>query len=173
MSSQSSISFRKRNDVDEVYTFRYQVRGSTLSIDNSVVMVEYQDDHEALIIAGNLPGLAWYFNNYPNVEGDEKQQKYEFSREQLEHAKTHLEGYGPKESTSQANSGNRHMEDLYVTVDREERDQVVFKMWQMLSEMKERYIEFLEASDDEEHLDYPSLQREIINISQDIDLGKR
>lgn len=58
MTSQSSISFRKRNDVDEIYTFQYQVRGATLSIENSVVMVEYQDDDTVLIIAGNLPDLT-------------------------------------------------------------------------------------------------------------------
>lgn len=173
MTSRSSISFRKRDDVDEIYTFPYQVRGSTLSIDNAVVMVEYQDDGKVLIIAGNLPGLAGYFNNYPDVEGEMKEERYDFAREQLKQAKTHLEEYDPEESTSKSNSGNRSMEDLYVTVDREERDQVVFKMWQMLNEMKERYIKFLEGSDEEEYVDYPSLQSEILDISQNIDLGER
>lgn len=170
MASQSSISFRKRNDVDEIYTFQYQVRGATLSIDNSVVMVEYQDDGQALIIAGNLPGMSGYFDNYPDVEGEEKQRRHVFARELLEEAKAHLKGYDLKESTSKSNSGNRSMEDLYVTVDREERDHVLFKMWQMLNEMKERYIEFLEESDEDEYLDYPSLESEIIEISRELDL---
>lgn len=172
MASRQSISFRKRNDVDEIYTFPYQVRGSTLSIDNSVVMVEYQDDGQALIIAGNLPGLAGYFNNYPDVEGEEKQRQHEFARKLLKQAKTHLKDYEPKESTSTSNSGNRSMEDLYVTVDREERDHVVFKMWQMLNEVKDRCIEFLKESDEDEHLNYPSLQSEIVELSQDLDIGR-
>jgi hypothetical protein len=74
MASQQSISFRKRNDVDEIYTFPYQVRDSTLSIDNSVVMVEYQDDNQALIITGNLPGLNRYFNC--SIENGRQQQGY-------------------------------------------------------------------------------------------------
>lgn len=74
MASQQSISFRKRNDVDEIYTFPYQVRDSTLSIDNSVVMVEYQDDNQALIITGNLPGLNRYFNC--SIENGRQQRDY-------------------------------------------------------------------------------------------------
>jgi len=136
-------------------------------------MVEYQDNNQVLIIAGNLPGLAKYFDNYPDVEEEEKQRQHEFAQKQLEQAKTYLAEYDPKESISESNSGNRSMKDLYVTVNREERDQVVFKMWQMLNEMKERYIEFLEESDEEEHLEYPSLRSEIIDISQDIDLNER
>lgn len=65
------------------------------------------------------------------------------------------------------------MEDVYVTVDREERDRVVFIMWQMLNDMKQRYIEFLEKSNEEEYLDYPSLQNELIEISQRVSLDKR
>lgn len=173
MASNPSISFRKRNEVDETYTFAYQVRGSTLSIDNSVVMVEYQDDDTALIIAGNLPGLSGYFDDYPDVEGEQKQQRHRFARKQLERAKAHLDEYDPEESISVANSGNRNMRDLYVTVDKTERDRVVFKMWQMLTEMKDHYVEFLQQSDDEEYRDYPSLQSEIIEISTDIELPKR
>jgi len=173
MTSRSSISFRKRDTADEIYTFQYQVRDATLSIDNSVVMVEYQEDDTALVIAGNLPGLAGYFNNYPDIEDEEKQRQHEFARSQLKHAKDHLEEYGPEESISEAHSGNRSMQDLYVYVNSEERDRVLFKMWQMLNEMKERYIEYLEKSDEEEHLDYPSLQNEIIEISKKIDLNER
>jgi hypothetical protein len=170
MSTHSSISSRKRDAADEIYTFPYQVRSSTLSIDNSVVMVEYQDDEQALIIAGNLPGLTGYFDNYPEVEGEEKQRRHDFAKTQLERAKNHLDDYDPEESTSKSNSGNRHMQDLYVTVDREERDQVVFKMWQMLNEMKEQYIEFLQESDEEEYLDYPQLQNEIVEVSKRVDI---
>jgi len=133
-------------------------------------MVEYQDDNQVLVIAGNLPGLNRYFNNYPDVDGDQKQQEHVFAQELLKQAKTHIEEYDPKESTSKSNSGNRSMEDLYVTVDREERDRVVFKMWQMLNDMKNEYIEFLEESDEDEYLDYPSLQSEVVEISQDLDL---
>lgn len=173
MTSQRSISFRKRNDVDEIYTFPIEVNSSTLSIENSVVMVECQDDDTALVIAGNLPGLGGYFDNYPNVEGEEKEERHQFAKNQLKRAKACLEEYDPNESTSKANSGNRHMEDLYVSVDREERDPVVLKMWQMLNRMKERYIDFLKNSDEEEHLDYPRLQNEVLEISQDIDLYRR
>lgn len=173
MASQRSISFRKRNDVDEIYTFQYQVRSSTLTIDNSVIMVEYQDEGRALIIAGNLPGMTGYFNNYPEVDGEDKQRQRNFARELFGKAKTHIEEYDPEESTSKSNSGNRSMEDLYVTVDKRERDRVVFKMWQMLNEMKEEYIEFLEQSDEDEYLNYPSLESEIVDISKGLDISER
>jgi len=170
MASQQSISFRKRNDVDEIYTFPYQVNEATLTIDNAVVMVKYQDDGQVRVIAGNLPGLSSYFNNYPDVDGEEKQRQYEFAQQLLEEAKTHIAEYDPKESTSKSNSGNRSMQDLYVTVEKAERDRVVFKMWQMLNEMKERYISFLKDSDEDEHLDYPSLESEIVEVSKDLDI---
>lgn len=169
MARKSSKAFRKRDDVDEVYTFQYGI-SSILNIDNSVVMVEYQDD-QVLIIAGYLPGLTGYYNDCPDVGGEEKKRQREFSRELLDEAKTYLQEYNPKEDYSESNQGNRSMSDLYVTVDREERDRVVFKMWQMLNHMKTRYLEFLKESNDEEYLDYPSLQDEIIDISQDIEIN--
>lgn len=169
MTSHSNISFRKREDVDEIYTFPYQVNDATLKTDNSVVMVEYQDDGEALIIAGNLPGMTGYYDNYPDVENEEKQRKHEFAQELLDEAKEFVEEYGPETSSSKTHSGNRSLRDLYVKVDREDRDRVVMAMWQMLNYMKQRYIEFLEESEEDEHLDYPSLEKEIVEISKTLD----
>lgn len=169
MASTSSISFRKREDVDEIYTFPYKVNEATLKIDNSVVMVEYQEDGESLIIAGNLPGLTGYFDNPDEIDG-ERLRRHNFAQELLREAKEKfLDGYDPKESSSSSNSGNRYMEDLYVKVDQEERDRVVIAMWQMLNHMKERYIDFLEDSEEDEHLDYPSLEEEVLEISKTLD----
>jgi len=47
---------------------------------------------------------------------------------------------------------------------------VVFKLWQMPNDMKTQYIEFLEESDEQEHLGYPGLRSEIVEISRDLDL---
>jgi len=169
MGSTQSISFRKRNEVDEIYTFPYDVRQSTLQIRNSVVMVEYLDDGEALIIAGNLPGVAGYFNNYPDVEGEDKKRRHKLSHELVEYAEDFLSEYGPKTSTSKSNSGNRSMEDIYVTVGQEKRNEVVLKMWQMLNHMKERYIESLSKSDEEDHHAYVSLREEVLETTKMIE----
>lgn len=170
MGSTRSISFRKRNEVDEIYTFPVEIEQAVLQIRNSVVMVEYQEDGEVLIIAGNLPGLTGYFDNYPGVNGEERKRRREFARELLEESEDFLDGYSPKESTSKSNSGNRSMNDLYVTVVQEDRDLVVMKMWQMLNHMKKRYVEFLRNSDEEEYYDYPSLEGEVVQISKHIEL---
>lgn len=169
MTSHSNISFRKREDADEIYTFPYQVNEATQKIDNSVVMVEYQTDGQALIIAGNLPGMIGYYDNYPDVEDEEKQRKHEFSQELLDEAKEFVEEYGPETSSSKSHSGNRSLRDLYVEVEREKRDEVVMGMWQMLNYMKSRYIDFLEESGEDEHLDYPSLEEEVLEISKTLD----
>lgn len=169
MSSTQSISFRKREDVDEIYTLPIAVNDATLQITTSVVMVEYQDDGEALIIAGNLPGMRGYFDNYPDVEGEEKHERHEFARELLPESKAYLEEYDPQESTSTSNSGNRSMKDLYVKVESEKRDKVVMVMWRMLHHMKERYITFLEESDEAEYIAEQPLEAEVVDISKRID----
>jgi hypothetical protein len=166
MGSTGSISFRKRNQADEIYTYPFDVRQSTLQIRNSVVMVEYLDDGEVRVIAGNLPGVAGYFNNYPNVKGEDKSRRHELSHELVEYGEDFLSEYDPKTSTSESNSGNRTMEDIYVTVDQEKRDEVVLKMWQMLNHMKERYIESLSESDEKDHHNYPSLEEEVLEITK-------
>lgn len=171
MSSTQSISFRKRKDVDEIYTLPISVDEATLQITTSVVMVEYLDDDEVLIIAGNLPGLSGYFDNYPDVDGAEKQRRYEFAQELLPEAKTYLTGYDPQESTSSSNSGNRSMEDLYVEIERAKRDEVVMAMWQMLNWMKDRYIEFLGESDEDVYIAERPLETEVVDISKRLDCG--
>lgn len=166
MASTMSISFRKRDEVNEIYIFPYDVQQSTLQIRNSAVMVEYLDDGEALIIAGNLPGVAGYFNNYPDVDGEDKKRKYKLSHELVEYAEDFLSEYDPKTSTSESNSGNQSMRDIYVTVGQEKRDEVVMKMWQLLNHMQERYIESLSESDEEDHHDYRSLEEEVLGITK-------
>lgn len=169
MGSTSSISFRKRKDADEIYTFPYEVNQATLQIRNSVVMVEYQGDGEVLIIAGNLPGMAGYFNNYPGVKGEDKHRRHKFSNKLLENAEEFLEDYDPQRSTSTSNSGNRSMEDLYVTVQEEKQDEVVMKMWKMLNHIRDEYIGFLSDQENEEYHDYPPLEEEILEITKKCD----
>lgn len=166
MGSTPSISFRKRDEVDEIYTFPYEVRQSTLQIRNSAVMIEYLDDGEVLIIAANLLGVAGYFNNYPDKEGDDKKRRHELAHELVEYAEDQLSEYDPQTSTSKANSGNRAMRDIYVTVDEKKRDEVVMKMWQILNHMKKRYIKSLQESDEKEYHDYPSLEEEVLDITK-------
>ena len=122
MSATRSISFRKREEVDEIYTLPVGVDDATLQIRTSVVMVESQDDGEVLVIAGNLPGMGGYFDNYPDVDGAEKERRQTFAQETLPVAKSYLEEYDVQESTSKSNSGNRQLKDLYVTVDEEQRE---------------------------------------------------
>lgn len=129
-------------------------------------MIEHLDNDEVLIIVGNLPGVGGYFDNYPDVTGEDKTREHELSHELIEYAKDFLSEYDPKTSTSKSNSGNRSMMDIYVTVDQEKRDEVVLKTWKMLNYMKEQYIESLSKSEEKDHHDYPSLKEEVLELTK-------
>lgn len=173
MGSTRSISFNKRDEADEIYTFPVKVKQPTFQIQNSVVMVDYQDDDEVLIIAGNLPGMTGYYKNYPDViEGDsEKQKEHDLAQTLLEEAEAFLSEYEPRTSSSSSNQGNRSMNDIYVTVDEKNRDEVVMRMWKMLHHLRDRHIEFLRSKEEEEHHEYPQLEEEILEITMKSDIG--
>lgn len=58
---------------------------------------------------------------------------------------------------------------LYVEVDSRKRDEVVMALWQMLNYMKQRPTDLLKDSEEEKHLDYPSLEGAVVKISKTID----
>lgn len=169
--SRSSISFRKRKEADEVYVYPLHERSATLHTKNSTVMVEYQDDGSVLVIAGKIPGMIRYYDNYNAADEDaDKRREYEFSRELLEEALDFLSEYDPQTSSSKSNSGNRSMNDIYVQVSEEERDEVMMKMWKLLDYMKDEYIAFLKEHDPEEYVEHPSLEDEIMRLTKKSEL---
>jgi len=171
--SRSSISFKKRQEADEVYVYPLHENTATLHTTNSTVMVDHQDDGAVLVIAGKIPGMAGYYDNYNNVEEDEeKRRKHEFSRELLDDACNYLSEYDPETSSSKSSSGNRSMNDIYVRVDEDKRDEVVLKMWKLLNYMKEEYHSFLKKHDPDEFVKYPSLEEEVVQITRKSELVK-
>lgn len=173
MGSTHSISFNKRDEVDEIYTFPIKVTQPTFQVKNSVVMVDHQDDDEVLIIAGNLPGMTGYYKNYPDVieRDSEKQKEHDLAQTLLEEAEAFLSEYEPRTSSSSSNQGNRSMNDIYVTVDEEKRDEVVMMMWKMLNHLRNRHLEFLRSKEEEEYYEYPQLEEEILGITMKSDIG--
>jgi hypothetical protein len=164
-SSKSSISFRHREDADEIFVFPIEHKQATFQTKNAVVMVEYQDDETVLVIAGKLPGMNRYYENY-DFDGDpEKEAQHDLAHELLEEAEEFLSEYDPQTDYSGSRSGNRNMQDIYVTVPEEERDTVVMKMWQLLNYLKIRYIEFVEEKSDDAYVSYPSLEDEIVDLT--------
>lgn len=171
--SSSSISFNKRLEADEVYVYPLHESTATLHTTNSTVMVDHQDDGSVLVIAGKIPGMAGYYDNYDNVDEDEeKRRKHQFSHDLLDDALNFLSEYDPKTSSSKSNSGNKSMEDIYVRVDEEKRDEVVLKMWKLLNFMKDEYHSFLEKHDPDEFVEHPSLEDEVVQITRKSELSE-
>lgn len=169
--SRRSISFKKRQEADEVYVYPLHERSATLHTMNSTVMVDYQDDGTVLVIAGKIPGMIQYYDNYNSVDEDEeKRREHEFSHELLDEALDFLSEYDPQTSSSKSNSGNRSMNDIYVRVREDERDEVVMRMWKLLNYMKDEYIDFLKEHDPGNYVDHPSLEDEVVRITKQSEL---
>ena len=171
--SHSSISFKKRQEADEVYVYPLHENTATLHTTNSTVLVNHQDDGNVLVIAGKIPGMTGYYDNYDNVDEDEeKRREHEFSRDLLDNALDFLSEYDPETSSSKSNSGNRSMNDIYVRVDEDKRDEVVLKMWKLLNYMEDEYHSFLERHDPDEFVEHPSLVDEVVQITRKSELGE-
>ena len=172
MGSSSSISFRKREEVDEIYRFPVKTDLVTFRQKNSTLMIQHKDDGNVLIIAGNIPGMTGYFKNYPEqVENDEeKKRRHEHARRRLETAKEILSDFDPKTSRSTANSGNQSLRDLYVEVDGDRRDDAVLQMWKALNYLKEDYLQYLKEYEPEEYAEFPHLADEVLDITKEHDV---
>lgn len=169
--SRSSISFKKRQEADEVYVYPLHENTATLDTKNSTVMVENQGDGTVLVIAGEIPGMVEYYDNSNNVDEDEeKRRKHEFSHELLDDALNFLSEYDPQTSSSKTHSGNQSMNDIYVRVSEDKRDEVVMKMWKLLNYMKEEYHDFLKKRDPEDYVNHPSLEDEVMQITKKSEL---
>jgi hypothetical protein len=171
--SRRSISFKKREEADEIFAFPLYYNPATFQQKNSVVMVEYQDDDQVLIIAGNLPGMTNYYENH-SFDGDEKRiAQHELANELLDNCLEFLSEYDPETSTSKANSGNRSMNDIHVTVDEDQRDEVVNDMWKVLLYLRRKHIEFLDEWEPQDYFRLPSLDDEVLRINHGTDLPDR
>lgn len=169
MASSPSISFRKREEADEVYLFPVYQENATLNTKNSTVMVEDLDEGRVRVIAGNIPGMIRYYVNYPDESDEQKQREHAFSEELLEEALERLSEYDPETSYSEANSGNRSMRDIHVEVGEEKRDEVVMQMWKVLNWLKDEHIEFMEEYRPDDVRELPTLEDEVLRISKRFD----
>ncbi|MFC7047355.1 hypothetical protein ACFQH6_19795 [Halobacteriaceae archaeon GCM10025711] len=171
MSSTTSISFRMRDDADEIFEFPIITDPVTFGRRNSVVMVSYTENGTVLVIAGKIPGMNGYYKNYPEVvKGDpQKIKEHQFSRNLLEKVLKELSEYNPETSTAESNSGNRTLSDIYVEVDEEKRDEAVLAMWRVLHRLREEHLEFLKNSDSDEPVEYESLADEVLRITSEFD----
>jgi hypothetical protein len=135
--SSSSIATRYRNEWEE--KFVVDCPGPHLGC--HVLVVEHDD--ELRIIAGSLPGMSGYHDNYPDVEDDHsRRSQRELAEANVEYALAVLDEYDPNTSSSRSNSGNYSMSDLYVTVDPDDRDDVLLKMWHIFNRLGQRDLEF-------------------------------
>jgi len=164
--SKRSISSQKRDAVDEIYLFPIEFNTATFATENATVMVEDQSDGTVLIIAGNIPGMSQYYENYEFGDDKERRTKHKFARALLEAATDYLEEYDPKTDFSRTNSGNKSLRDIYVEVDSTHRDEVVIQMWEVLSAMKREYLQFKQTHEPNEYEDHPTLEAEILRLSE-------
>lgn len=174
MGKKNNISFKKRDEADEVYLFPVLDDEAIFNTKNSEILIEYQSDGTVLIIAGDIPGMVGYYKNYPDaVEDDEeKKAQYKLARCLLDEALDYLSEYDPETDYAETHSGNKDMRDIYVEVSEEKRDEVVLKMWKMLNYLRDKYIEFVQESDSKKVRDYPSLEDEIVRITQKSELSE-
>lgn len=152
MTASPNLSFRMRDEIDEVYTFPIKYSKSGYDRENSTVLVNHHDDGKATVILTDPPGRNGYYDNYPNAEKDEPkhQAKSELASDLVEYAETILDEYDARTSSWTANSGNRSLRDIYVKVDSDKIDEVLIKMWQILVEFKPRYIDYLRQYEPDE-----------------------
>jgi len=144
MTASPNLSFRMKEDIDEVYTFPIKYDNLGFNRENSTVLVNYHEDSTATVIAKHPPGRSGYHENYPDVEDDPaRQAQRELAHDLVKYAEDLLAEYDPKTSHWTANSGNRSLRDIYVEVDENEVDEVIIKMWGLLNEFKQRYIDYL------------------------------
>jgi hypothetical protein len=168
MARKSSISFKKRDEADEVYVFPVYQKSATLNTKNTTVMVEYLDGGRVRVIAGNIPGMIRYYVNFPD-DDEQKQREQEFSEKLLKEALERLSEYDPETSSSETNAGNRSMKDIYVEVSEEKRDEVVMQMWKVLNWLKDEHIEFMEKHRPDDFRELPALEEEVLRISKRFD----
>lgn len=170
--STRSISFKKRKEVDEKYIYPVKFNVVTNYTQNSIVMVEYKENEKVLIIGGNLPGLEGFYKNYPDVvEGDEqKEALHRLSTALKDDAIDFLSEYEPETSSSKSNSGNRSLNDIYVEVDEEQRDEVLLKMWKLLNYMTGKYEKYLQEHEPEKFERHDTLEKEIVRITMKSEL---
>jgi hypothetical protein len=169
MASTSSISFRKREEADEVYMFPLYENSVTLNTNNSTVMVEYLDKGRVRVIAGDIPGMIRYYVNYPDDDDEQKQREHEFSKELLDEALDRLSEYDPETSYSESNQGNKSMNDIYVEVRKENLDAVVMQLWRVLNWLKDEHIAFMEEHRPDDVRELPALEEEVLRISKRFD----
>lgn len=152
MPASPNLSHRTREEIDEVYTFPIKYDHLGYDIETATVQVNHGDDGKATVILNDPPGKEGYFVNYPESAEDDptRQAEQKLANELVESAEDLLAGYDPQTSHWKADSGNRTLRDIYVTVDQGEVDQVIIKMWQLLTEFKPKYIQHLEAHNPEE-----------------------
>lgn len=169
MGRKSSISFKQRDEADEVYVFPVFQDSATLNTKNSTVMVEYLDEDRVRVIAGNIPGMIRYYVNYPDEDDDQKQRERDFSENLLKKALERLSEYDPETDYSKANSGNKSMNDIFVEVDEEKRDEVVMEMWKVLNWLRDEHIEFVQEHRPDDLRELPALEEEVLRISKRFD----
>jgi len=161
-----------RDKIDQVYTFPIKHSEPGYNVKNSLVLINHHNDGTATVILNNPPGRSAYHNNYPNASKDdpERQARTELANDLVEYAETVLSEYDPRTSSWTSNSGNRSLRDIYVEVDDDEVDDVVVKMWQILVEFKQRYIDYLREYEPEKLVspDGP-LKQKVENITGGLD----
>lgn len=173
MTASPNLSHRMREDIDEVYTFPIKYKSLGFDLENSTVLVNYHQNSTATVILKDPPGRSGYYENYPCAEDTpERQAKRELAHDLVEYAEDSLAEYDPKTSHWKANSGNRSLSDIYVKVREENVDEVIIKMWELLNEFKQRYIDYL-AKHEPEDLASPtnSLENKFTEIKRRQDLS--
>lgn len=106
--------------------------------------------------------------NYPDVvEGDEqKMTQHELARRLLVEVKDRLADYDLKTSSSKSHSGNRSMNDIYVVVDQDLRDEVIMEMWKILNYLRNEYVVFLQEWKPDRYREHPNLEEKIVEITK-------
>lgn len=144
MPASPNLSYRIRDEIDEVYTFPIKHKQPGYDRKEATVLVSYDGESNVKVILHDPPGMQGYHENYPINDNPKRERKHELAEELLDYAKHILGEYEVKTSSWRANSGNLSLSDIYVEVDRQEVDQVLVNMYQILHHARNEYMSFLQ-----------------------------
>lgn len=150
MTASPNFAHRISEEIDEVYTFPTKHKKLGYDLKQSTVLVRYEEG-ETTVIMHDPPGVEKYYTNYPDAEDNEESRRFhDLSNEIVDHAREELSQYDPEISSWTSNSGNRSLRDIYVKVEKDQVEQVLIIMYQILSFALNEYTDFLQEYREEE-----------------------
>jgi hypothetical protein len=151
---------------DKIYKYRLYLEYPHFNEKCAIVMVHHKDDDTSRVMATGVPGFEYYYDNYPSVDGEEKQLRQELGQEVVELFEDKLSKYEPNKSSSKSNSGNTSLRDMYVDVAPGSVDEVISVMWKCMCLAESKYMEMMDELEGIESLEAENLEDKVLDVAR-------